>query len=261
MLCTQGTPSQSDDDSVKISDVFKEPITITNAYTVLFTQLDNILRYCDLSTLKIALIHQACTPDGVELEKHLEKNIEAAKSNSDLLLALRISKCCNWLDTRLIEALAYGSKSSNAVELIKAYKKFLFPKKLADVLPKQLKHLKTKKAYVKAVTTKTGKDPNLFTIGEFIDYQWTIEDVILDLGKGTLDIRHVNKGCLEISYLMPVHYSLNAYKMALCNRHEFYTIDLFHIKVEDCPLIYDPWLCDLEKHFVKHSLQIHYKSK
>ena len=257
---TQGTPSESEDDSVRISEVFKEPISITNAYTVLFTQLSNVIRFCDLSTLKVALIDQAHTPGGVELEKRLKKKIKAANSNSELLLVLRKSQCCNWLDTRLIEVLAYGSESSNAVELIKAYQKFLFPKKLADVLPKQLKYLETKTAYVKAVTTKTGKDPNLITVGEFIDYRWTIEDVILDLGRGMLDIEHVDRGCLEIYYLMPINYSFNAYKMALYNRHKFYTIDLMHIEVGDHPLIYDPWLCDLEKHSVKQPLQIHYKS-
>ena len=249
----------SDDDSVRISDIFKEPISITNAYIVLFTQLGSILRFCDLSTLKVALIDQARTPGGVELEKRLKKKIKAANSNSELLLVIRKSQCCNWLDTRLIEALAYGSESSTAVELIKAYRKFLFPKKLADALPKELKHLERKTAYVKAVTTKTGKDPNLITIGEFIDYRWTIEDVILDLGRGSLDIEHVDRGCLKINYLIPVYYSFTAYKMALCNHHKFCTIDLLHVEVGDHPIIYDPWLCDLEKHSVKQTLQIHYK--
>ena len=239
--------------------MFKEPITITNAYTALFTRLGNILRSCDLSTLKVALINQADTPGGVELGKPLEEEIKAANLNSELLLVLRKSHCCNWLDTRLIEVLAYGSESSTAVELIKAYQKFLFAKKLADVLPKQLQHLKAKTAYVKAVKIKTGKDPYLITVREFLDYQWTIEDVILDLGRKTLDIEHVNIGCLEINYLMPVHYSFNAYKMALCNRHKFYTIDLIHIEVGDCPLIYDPWLCDLGKYSVKKVMCTHHK--
>ena len=239
--------------------MFKEPISITNAYTVLFTRLGNILGCCDVSKLKVALINQADTPDGVELGEPLEEEIKAANSDSELLLVLRKSQCCNWLDTRLIEALACGSESSTAVELIEAYKKFLFPKKLADVLPKQLKHLEAKTDYVKAVKTKTGKDPNLITIGEFKVYQWTIDDVILDLGRRTLDIEHVNIGCLEINYLMPVHYSFNAYKMALCNRHKFYTIDLIHIEVGDCPLIYDPWLCDLGKYSVKKVMCTHRK--
>lgn len=251
----------SDDDSVSIADLFKEPITITNAYTILFKQLSNILRSCDLSGLKVALIHQARTPGGVELEKRLKRKIKAAKSNSELLLALHKSQCCNWLDTRLIEVLAYGSESSNAVELIKAYQKFLFPKKLLDVLPKQLKHLETRMAYVTAVTTKTGKDAKEITVGDFKEYRWTVEDVVLDLGRGVLDIDHVKEGCLEIKYLMPINYSFNAYKMVLHNHHKFHTIDLVHIEIGKHPLIYDPWPSGLEKHSVRQFLHDHYEGK
>jgi len=236
------------DDSVNIFDLFKEPINITNAYTILRTQLDNILKYCNLFTLKGALIRQVRTPDGVELGKRLKKKIEAAKSNTELLYALDKSQCCNWLDTRLVEVLAYASESSGAVELIKAYQKCIHTKKLIDNLPKKLKHLETKVAYVTAVSAKIGMDPNTITVGDFKSYHWAIEDVILDLGKGTLNIEHVKKGCLEIHYTMPVHYRFNAYKMALYNRHKFYTVDLINIEVGRHPLIYDPWFSDFKSH-------------
>ena len=252
--------SVSDDDTVSISDLFKGHTTIANAYTILFTQLCNVLKYCDISVLRKAVFRQAHTPDGVELEKHLVRKIKAAKSPSELLDTLEKSPGCNWLDTRLIEVLAYNSESVTAVELIKAYQKFLFPKKLLDVLPKQRKFLEAKTVYVTEVTAKMKKDPNKVTVGDFVVYQWRIEDVILDLARGMLNIQHVSEGCLEVNYLMPVHHSFNAYKMALHNRHKFYTIDLIHIEVGDYPLIYDPWYCDLEKHSVKEPLQIHHKS-
>ena len=256
-LYIQGTPSLSDNDSLSISDLFKEPITITKAYTILVKQLTNILKNCDLPTLKIALIHQARTPGGVELDKSLETKIEAAKIVSDLLFAIGISQNCNWLDTRLIEVLAYGSGSSNAFEVIEAYQKFLFSKKLLDVLPRKREQVEAKSKYVTAVHTKTKMDPAKITIGEFKNYQWTIEDVILDLGKGVLNTENVNEGCLEIHYLMPVHHSFNAYKMALHNCHKFYTIDLIHVEIGEHPLIYDPWLSDWGKHSVKKVLHTH----
>ena len=258
---TQGISSVSEDDFVKISDLFKEPITITKAYTILIKQLANILNHCDLPTLKVALIHQAHTPDGVELEKSLKEKIRASKSVSDLLLALGRTESCNWLDTRLIEALAYGSESSTAVEVIKAYQKFLFSKKLSDVLSRKREHIELKRDYVTAIRLKTKMDPTKITVGDFINYRWAIEDVILDLGKGVLNIEHVNEGCLEINYVMPVHYSFNAYKMVLYNRYKFYTIDLFHVEIGDYPLIYDPWLSDLEKHSVKQILHTQHKGK
>ena len=240
-----------DDDFVNISDVFKEPVTIANAYIVLCEQLETILKYCDLLTLKKALIRQSDTPDGVELGEDLKKRIKMAESIPQLLNILEESKSYNWLDTRLIETLAYGSKSSNAVELIKAYQKVLFPRKLLDVLPKKLELVQTKQQYVDAVKAKTEIDPTTITVKDFIDYRWKIENVILDLGRGILNLEHVEIGCLEISYLIPVHYTFNAYKMSLHNYDKFNEIDLLYIEIGDYPLIYDPWISGLEKRSVK----------
>jgi len=243
---TQDTPSMPD--NVNIFDLFNESVNITDAYMILRSHLDDILKSCDLLTLKGALISQVHTPDGVELGECLENKIDAAKSNFELLYALDKSGCCNWLDTRLIEVLSRASKSSIAVELIKAYQKCIHPKKFMDNLPKKLKHLETKLAYVTEVSAKIEMDPDTITVGDFKNYHWAIEDVILDLGKGILNIEHVEKGCLEIHYTMPIHCRFNAYKMALYNRYKFYTVDLINIEVGRHPLIYDPWFSDLKSH-------------
>ena len=247
------TKSTSPDDSVEVNDLFKQPITITNAYTILYKQLGEILKCCDLVTLKGALFSQVDTPDGVELGNQLEKQIDKAESSSDLLYALKRSHCCNWLDTRLIEVLAYSSESSRAVELIKAYQKQLFPRKLMDVLSKKSQHAEAKKEYIAAVRAKTEMDPGKITVEDFINYRWTIEDVILDLGKGLLNIEHVREGCLEIHYRISTKCSFDAYKMAVHNRYKFHGINLIHIKIGDHPVIYDPWLSDLDKQFVNES--------
>ena len=235
---------------ISINDLFKEPITITNAYAILFKRLGEVLNCCDLVTLKGALFSQVDTPGGVELGKQLEKRIDKAKSSSELLYALKRSHCCNWLDIRLIEVLAYGSESSSAIELIKAYKNQLFPRKLLDVLSKKSQHAEAKKEYVAAVRAKTEMDPSKITVEDFINYRWTVEDVILDLGKGVLNIDHVREGCLEIYYSISTKYSFNAYKVAIHNRYNFHGINLIHIKIGDHPLIYDPWLSDSNKQFV-----------
>ena len=245
------------DGSVDILNYFKEPITIANAYAKFLKQLNIFLQCCDLFTLKAALIDQARTPDGVKLDKPLENEIEKANSNSELLYTIRKSQCCNWLDTRLIELLAYISDSSSALELIKAYQNYLSPKKLLEVLPKKHEHVQQRRDYVVAVHAKTKMDPEKITVGEFIKYRWTIEDVVLDLGKGILNIDHVKEGCLEIDYLMPVYCAFNAYKMILHNCHKFYSIDLMHIQIGKHPLIYDPWLSDLEKDSVKQIFTQH----
>ena len=258
-VAPQERSSKPNDDFVCISDLFEEHTTIANAYTILFTQLYDVLRFCDTSELKKALFHQAHTPDGIRLEEHLKKEIKIAKSTSGILDALDEYSNCNWIDTRLIEVLAISSKSPKAIKLIKAYQKVLFNKKLVDVLSTQQNVLQAKIDYITAVATKVGREPRKITVGDLMDHRSIIEDVILNLDRGMLNIQHVNEGCLKLNYLMPVYYSFNAYKMALCNRHKFFTIDLMHIEVGDHPLIYDPWNCDLEKNSVQQILSIHHK--
>ena len=250
----QGTPSSSHDDSLSVSDLFEESITITNAYSILFTKLGEILDNRDLLTLKGVLFIQVDTPGGVELGKELEKQIDRAESNSQLFYALKRSHCCNWLDTRLIEVLAYNSQSSNAVELIKAYKKLLFPRKLLDVVSNISGGTKGKKKYMAAVHTKTKMDPNKITVEDYLEYRWNTKDVIFDLGKGVLNIGNVKKGCLQICYHVPIKCSFAAYKMALYNHHKLYTINIMHIEIADYPLIYDPWLSDLDKYSVTENM-------
>ena len=201
-----------------------------------------------------ALLVQTKSPDGIKLGTHLKRKIKKAISPSALLGVLEESKCINWLDTQLIEVLVYNSCSSRAVELFKAYRKFLGSKKLWDALP-TWENFDTKRAYVTTVASKIKGCPDKITIHEFLNHQWSIniKDIVLDLGKGLLVIDLVRKGCLEIEYVMPIEYSFDAYKMAIHNRYKFYSIDLMHIKIGKHPLIYDPWLSDLEIHSAKQT--------
>ena len=254
------TLSLSPDDSVSITGVFEESITITKAYTMLFTQLGEILEHCNIVNLKGALFSQVDTPDGVELGEQLEKQIDEAESSTQLLYALRRSHCCNWLDTRLLEVLTDNSQSSSAINLIKIYRRHLYPKKLLHVLSKKSEDTEAKKKYIDAVHAKTNMDPSKITVEDFLKYQWNIEDVILDLGKKVLNIKNVGKGCLEIFYHISNKYSFAAYKMAIHNRYKFCTINLMHIEIADHPLIYDPCLPDLGTHSVKETVNSQQKS-
>ena len=242
------------------SEFFKEPITITNAYLTLISQINKILKDCDLPTLQAALIHQARTPDGVKLNKALEDKIEAAKSSFDLLRLIGKVPSCNWLDTRLIKALAYGSGFKSAINLLESYKSFVCTKKLSDALPIFSTQHQID-AYVTAISAKVKMDPDKITVGNVIQYRWTLENVILDLGNQKLNIKHVRKGCLEVYYHIPIHCSFNAYKMSLHNCHNFYTINLIHIEIGNHPLIYDPWLSDLESRTGKQIFHTQYEGK
>ena len=248
------------DNIAESSEFFKEPITITDAYLTLISQIIKILKDCDLSTLQAALIHQARTPDGFKLNKALKHKIEAAKSSYDLLRLIGDLPSCNWLDTRLIKALAYGSGFKSAINLLESYKNFVYTRNLSDALP-SFSTQQQMDAYVTAISAKVKMDPDKITVGNVMQYRRTLKNVILDLGKQNLNIKHVRKGCLEVYYHIPVHCSFNAYKMALHNCHRFYTIHLIHIEIGDHPLIYDPWVSDLETDSVKQIFRTQYEGK
>ena len=234
------------------SGLFKYPVTITDAYSTLISELTNILKDCDLSRLKATLLHQTRTPDGVKLNRRLRVKIESAKSSFDLLYLMHNIPSCNWLDTRLIGALAHGCGSKSAVNLLQGYKSYVFSKKLSDALPSFVIQPQTS-AYVTAVSMKIRKDPDKITISDILQYLSSVKNVILDLGNQRLNIKHVKKGCLEVFCHIPIHCRLNAYKMALLNRHKFYTVNLMHIEIGDLPPIFDPWFSDVRKDSVKQS--------
>jgi len=228
-----------------IEDMFSEPITIAGAYTSLFTKLGYVLKNVDLSMLKVSLYNQAHTPSGVKLEKHLQKSIEAAKSSEDLLAAFGKSSSCNWLDIRLLNTLAHATGSPIALKLMKTYETLLYSKNLTEALPKFSMPRLKKKSYLTAVSIKLDVPEDKITIGDMVNYQWDIEKVILNLGRGVLKLEHVKKGCLEIQFSLPIHLTFHAYKTALRNHHKIHFLRVMYIKLGNLPLIGDPWLTDV----------------
>ena len=226
------------------AELFCQSKSVGAAYASLISALDSILKNAELSTLKLAIGSQHFVP-GIDIGKKLSRAINLAKTSSDILQALQQSSCCNWLDTRLLEALACGAnKYPYAYELIKAYETFLHSKKLDEVLscfPKS----KVRKPYAVKVGAKIDIDPNEVTVGMLFRHRDDLENVILNLGKGRVRIKDVKKGCLEVVYSIPADQSFQAYKNALQNRHKFQTIRLLYLTSDTHTVIYDPWLFDL----------------
>ena len=237
------------------SQLFCQSKSIGAAYASLTSTLSTILTKDNLPSLKLALISSLTFP-GVKVGEQLNETIESAKTSDDLLYTLQRSSYCNWLDTRLLEALACGSSQPAAYELIKAYEKFLHSKKLDKVLSCFSKS-KVHKPYASKVGAKIGINPNKITVGVLLKNRGELEDVILNLGKGILNIDHVQEGCLEIICSIPVHCSFVAYKNALYNRHKFHEIRLLYLTCDIHPIVYDPWLFDLEEQTIKRTEIFH----
>ena len=140
-----------------------------------------------------------------------------------MLFTLQRSSSCNWLDTSLLEALACGSSQLAAFELIKAYEKFLHSKKLDQILSCFSKSA-VRKPYASRVGAKIGLNPSKITVGALLRHRGDLENVILNLGKGIVNIEHVTDECLEIIYSIPAQCGFVAYKNTLHNRHKFHSV-------------------------------------
>ena len=224
--------------------------SIKDAYTCLTTRLNRLLKDTDLSSLKLALTSQAKAPSGVELKKPLNEAIKNAKTTCELLMTLEECSDSNWLDTGLLEAVVSGSELSGAENLIKAYKEFLMSKKLSEVLSEFPESPKKRETYFTKACAKIDVSKDI-TIGDLFRHCNNLK-VILNLGRGVLRIRDIKKGCLEIS-LSITQYSFIAYKSALRNNiiQNFFKVRLLSLKVSGHPVIYDPWLFDLDEQNVK----------
>ena len=246
--------------SFNVDSTSQELLTLSNAYLKMLQYLNGILQNCNLSSLKLVLYHQVCTPKGIRLKSRLKKQIldkiAAATSSQDLINVLDDFPFCNWLDIRLVEALSKGSESKSASGLITAYEEFLSQKKLCDVLNEFETFQSAKiEAYVAEVHQRIVVDSNKMTVNDFINKMNAIVHIILGFVKPKLCVRHVRKGrCLEITYFMPEHCSYDMYKAALLNRHKFYSVNLVHIKIGDHPPIYDPCLSNLSNYSVQEVL-------
>ena len=182
-------------------------------------------------------------PRGVQFPDHLHQSIKAAQNLDALLDVLADSDYWSWVDLRLLEALVMSSDIEEAKILIQKYKDAIFSKKLSDILdklplPQQKEH---KEAYTTKVGSKIQKEPNEITVGDLSHYCNILEAVIMDINSGSCVLEHLDKGCLEIHWHIPVHYRFHAYKSALNNRHKFCDIHLQYLQIEPYPPIYNPF--------------------
>ena len=179
-----------------MSDLFKEPMTVSTAYLNLTMLLASTFQLNDISTLKIALINQAHTPAGVKLNQSTKNKIISSKSSNDLLMAISDCSSCNWLNTTLLEEMAHNT-TSDAIEMIEQYKLFIYAKKLKEVLLEQPNSTSKIAHYTTSVSAMMNVDPDEITVGDFLRLYSYDENIISDLSEGILNVERIKGGCLE----------------------------------------------------------------
>ena len=222
---------------------FSDYDDIPTAFLHLMAEISKLLKRADFVTLRRALLYQRKTPRGVQFPDDLHKRIKAAEGLDTLLDELAGTDYFTWVDLRLLDALIVSSGIHEAKVLVDKYKEAVFPRKLSEIIDKLLlpKEKEQKDAYTAKVGTKIQKEPDEITVGDLSRYCSILESVIMDINNGECVLEHLGKGCLEIHWLIPVHYRFHAYKSALNNRHKFSVIHLQYLYIAPYPPIYDPF--------------------
>ena len=186
-------------------------------------------------------MQQRRTPGGVQFPDDLRQRIKAARELDTLLDELTDSDYWSWVDLRLLDALIISSGIREAKVLVDKYKEAIFPKKLSEVLDKLPlpQQKEQKEAYTTKVGSKINKEPDEITVGDLSHYCAILESVIMDINNGSCVLEHVDTGCLEVYWLIPLHCRFHAYKSALSNRQKFCEIHLQYLHIEPYPPIYN----------------------
>ena len=216
---------------------------IPKAFQRLTAEVYKLLKREDFYILRRAILQQKNAPNGIQFPDPFKQSIRTAQDLNALLDLLAESSYWNWVDLRLLEALIAPLHSEEAKVLVDKYKEAIFPKKLSEVidklpLPQQKEH---KDAYTTKVGMKIQKEPNEITVRDLSEYCTILEAVIMDINEGSCVLEHLDKGCLEILWLIPTHCRFHAYKSALSNRHKFHDIHLQYLHIEHYPPIYNPF--------------------
>ena len=200
-------------------DVKKAFIKLTSRVTELLQNVKNF-----------NAVRRSCL-GGANLVAEISKNIMLSNNPNELFDYLATNTpYWSWVDIRLLEAMVTASEIQAAVNLIENYKEVIYGKKLKDVLPDIL-NKELKEVYYTRIVSKIKMNADEITVAVLLKYRLQLEEVIMDIKKGTLVLSNVKKGCIEVYWYIPNCYVDTAYKNAVENCHKFHLFHLVQLKI------------------------------
>ena len=210
--------------------------TINEAFVILCTRLYRLLKKTNYASLKRACIIQTHIPSGVELPQKLIIQIQQTQNLDDLFDLLSCSPYWNWIDIRLMEAMVTVAENSLAHMLLDNYKAAVYSVRLIEVLPITANRAVREDICTK-ISAKLMKDPKEMTIADLLMYRTIFEQMIMNIQKGILIFKHVDRGCVEIHWYIPTSFVDKAYQNARTRHYQFNDLCLLYLKIGHYPVI------------------------
>ena len=165
---------------------FSSKEDVDSAFSRLSAAVTTIIKDTNFSSLKRAAIERA--KSSVKIQKHNEvvPIIDEAESFHALCTALAKSPYWNFLDIRMMEAMAAASSIPTAQQSVENFKRTFYGMTLAEAAP-CFPIIPLKSGHT-AMTEQLDKDPSKMTISELHKHCFYLETELLQTGPDTLTI-------------------------------------------------------------------------
>ena len=182
---------------------------IDHAFTRLSAAVTDIIQHTNFKHLQTACIEKARSPKMLHKSSQIIPVIKEAQSFEMLRFMLADTTYWNFLDIRMMEAMATASMIPAAQETIENYKKTFFSMTLKEAAP-----------YFPVVPVKSGhttmhedldKDPSQMTIGELHKHRFYLETEVIQTGPDTCTICSIKIGSVTIVWQIHLDNVYQAY--------------------------------------------------
>ena len=225
--------------AVTSKEEFESYDDVGEAFIVLQSNMITLLKGSNYFNLRRACIAQMHNPGGAKLSKQWVDKISTAENIDDLFDLLVLTPYWSWIDIRIMMMMVAAAQNSQAQELLDNYRNAIFSKQLRDLLP-NAPSMEVKEKYYTKVVTKIKKDHDDFTVADLLKFQSQLEVVIMGINKGVCILEHLEEGCVEVHWYIPISYVDGAYQNARTKRYQFSSLQLQYLKIGHYPVIQDP---------------------
>ena len=188
---------------------FSEDKDIDYAFNILSAAVTDIIQHTNFDRLQRACIEKARTPKMLHKSNEIIPNIQGTDSFERLCSMLANTSYWNFLDIRMMEAMAAASMIPAAQETIENFKKAFFSMTLKEAAP-YFPVIKVKPNHIE-LHEDLDRDPSEMTIGELHKHRFYLETEILKTGPDTCTICRIVIGSVAIIWQIHVDHSYQAY--------------------------------------------------
>ncbi|XP_065920656.1 uncharacterized protein [Dysidea avara] len=194
-----------------------------SAFTYVFRKLEGLCDEINFDDFK-----KTCKLRGaVNLPLGYKEKVQSAITVDDIFDILDNPLYCNWFNIRLLKTIVKNTEIPEAAIVIEAYDQWLCPKKVEDVKScfEELQKKLAKECHISEVCAKINTHSDM-TVGQVREYCKMLEKAT-NISAGSVTATSCEKGCLKMSCVIPMQYSLYALEMAKLN---FLKLRQFHFQ-------------------------------